>query len=93
VVWDRQPPNLRRGRTMLGTAQRHFYIFLGFGAGRKSSIFVVWAVPGGRETLSKGGGLRPPPFGRVSRPPGAAQAPKIDDFRPAQKPPKIYKRR
>ena len=46
---------------------------------RKSSIWGVWAAPGGRETFQKGGGLRPPPFCRVSRPPGAAQTPKIDD--------------
>jgi len=48
--------------------------------GRKSSIWGVWAAPGGRETLQKVGGLRPPPFWKVSRPPGAAQTPKIDDF-------------
>ncbi len=29
--------------------------------------------------------LRPPPLGRVPRPPGAAQTPNFGDFRPAQK--------
>ena len=47
---------------------------------RKSSILEVWAAPGSRETFQKnGGGLRPPPFWKVSRPPGAAQTPKIDE--------------
>ena len=41
--------------------------------------------PGGGETLQKGGGRGPPPFWRVSRPPGAAQTPKIDDFRSVKK--------
>ncbi len=31
--------------------------------GRESAILGVWAVPGVREALPKGGGLRPPPFG------------------------------
>ena len=52
---------------------------------RKSSIWGVWAAPGGRETLQKGGERSPPPFGKVSRPPGAAQTPQIDDFRPVKK--------
>ncbi len=44
----------------------------------------VWATPGApetlpkEETLPKGGGLRPSPFARV---PGAAQTPKMIDFR------------
>ena len=45
----------------------------------------VWSAPGGRETLQKGGGRNPPPFGRVSRPPGTDQTPKIDDFRSGKK--------
>jgi hypothetical protein len=36
---------------------------------------------GPRETLPKGGGPRPPPFGRVSGAPGAAQTHKMTDFR------------
>ena len=32
----------------------------------------------------KSGGRRPPPFGRVSGAPGAAQTPKMTDFRPLQ---------
>ena len=42
---------------------------------RKSSILGIWAAPGDRETLQKGGGRRPPSFWKVSRPPGAAQTP------------------
>ena len=53
---------------------------------RKSSILGVWAAPGGRETFQKGGGRSPPPFWRVSRPPGAAQTLKIYDFRSAGPP-------
>jgi len=34
------------------------------------------AAQGAPESLSKGGGLRSPPFGRLSAAPGAAQAPK-----------------
>jgi hypothetical protein len=41
----------------------------------------VWEAPGAPETLPKGGGLRPPPFARVSGGPGAAQTPKMTDFR------------
>ena len=51
---------LRRGLAgPLGSAQRHFSIFLDFWAGRKSSMLGVWAAPGGRETLPKGGGRFP----------------------------------
>ena len=42
---------------------------------RKSVILGVWVAPGARETIPLGGGLRPPPFGRVSMAPGAAQTP------------------
>ncbi len=49
--------------------------------GRKSAILGVWAAPGARETLPKGGGLRPPPFGRVSGAPGFIQTPKMADFK------------
>ena len=52
----------------------------------KSWIFGVWAAPGGRETLKKGGRLRPPSFWKASRPPGAAQTPKFDDSRSVRKP-------
>jgi len=52
---------------------------------RKSPLLRFWAAPGGRETFQKGGGLRPPPFWKASRPPGAAQNPKIDDFRSVKK--------
>ena len=52
---------------------------------RKSLIFGVWAALGGRETLQKGGGRSSLPFVKVSRPPGAVQIPKIDDFRSVRK--------
>ncbi len=39
------------------------------------------AGPGARETLLKGRGLCPPPFGRVSRAPGAGQTLNIGHFR------------
>ncbi len=35
----------------------------------------VWAAPGASETLPKDGGLRPPPFVRVSGAPGAVKTP------------------
>ena len=41
--------------------------------------------PGARETLPKGAGRRPTPFGMVSRAPGAAQTPKMADFRVLKK--------
>ncbi len=41
----------------------------------------AWPARRARETLPKGGGLRPPPFKRVSRAPGAGQTPKIDHLR------------
>ncbi len=47
---------------------------------RNSVILGVWAAPGAPETLAKGGGLRPPPFARVSKSPGATQTLKITDF-------------
>ncbi len=37
---------------------------------RKSVILGVWAARGAQEALPKGGGLRPPPFARVSGAPG-----------------------
>jgi hypothetical protein len=43
----------------------------------------VCATPGAPETLAKGGGRSPPPFGRASEAPGAAQTPKMTDFRPS----------
>ena len=42
---------------------------------RKSAILGVWAAPGAPGTLPEGGGLRSPPFGRVSGAPGAPGAP------------------
>jgi hypothetical protein len=51
------------------------------------------AAPGALETLQKGGVLRPPPFGGVSKAHGVAQTPEIGDFRAAQKMRKIGKRR
>jgi hypothetical protein len=53
---------------------------------QKSSMCGVWAAPGAPETIPKGGGLRPPPFGMVSEATGAAQTSKIDVCRPTQKP-------
>jgi hypothetical protein len=48
---------------------------------RKSVILGVWAAPGAPETLPKGRGRSPPPSGMVSGAPGAAQTPKMTDFR------------
>ncbi len=42
------------------------------------SVFGVWAAPGGFKSIQKGGGLRPPHFWMVLKPPGAAQTPKTD---------------
>ncbi len=52
---------------------------------RESAIFGVWAAQGAPETLPKGRGLRPPPFGRGSGAPGAAQTLKMTDFRSLNK--------
>ena len=41
----------------------------------------VWAAPGAQETIPNGGGRSPQPFGMVSRAPGAAQTPKMDNLR------------
>ena len=57
------------------------FLICDFLTDRKSSSFGVWAARGGRETFQKGGGRSHPPFWKVSRPPGAAQTPKIDDLR------------
>ncbi len=51
---------------------------------RKSVILGVWAAAGAPEILAKGGGRSPPPFGKVSGAPGAAQNPKMNDVRPLQ---------
>ena len=56
-----------------------------FLADRKSSILGFWAAPGGRETFQKRWGAKPPTFLEGSRPPGAAQIPKIDDLRSVKK--------
>ncbi len=49
---------------------------------RESVILGGWAALGIRDTIPLGGGLRPPPFARVSGAPGAAQTLKMIDFRP-----------
>ena len=49
-------------------------------------IWGVWAAPGGFRSIQKGGGLRPPPFWMVLKPPGAAQTPKTDPKNPARLP-------
>ncbi len=46
----------------------------------QSAILGVWAAPGARETLQKGGGEAPHLFWRVSKALGAAQTPKMTDF-------------
>ncbi len=46
--------------------------------GRKSGGL---GSPGGPETLPKGGGASPPTFARVSGAPGAAQTPKMTDWK------------
>ncbi len=46
----------------------------------KSVILAVWVAPGALETLQKGGGRSPPPFGRVSWAPGAPPDPQNDRF-------------
>jgi hypothetical protein len=58
----------------------------GFCAGRKSSIFYVWAAPATPKNIPGGGGLHPPPFGMVLGVAGAAQTPKSVDLQPAPKP-------
>ncbi len=52
---------------------------------RQSAILGVWPAPGAPDTLPKGGGVLSPPFGRVYRAPGAAQTPKMTDFRSLNK--------
>ncbi len=80
----------RRGQVAPPPTSLHFctlgFLIHGVWAGRKSSIFGVWAAPAAPKTIPKGGGLRPPPFGMVFGASGAAQTPNIDDSRPAQKP-------
>ncbi len=82
------PSSIRRLASMPGASQGspHTLGFLmhGFWAGRPSSIFGVRAAPAAPQTIQKCGGRSPPDFGMVFWAPGAAQAPKIDDFRPAQ---------
>jgi len=56
-----------------------------FGRPEIVDFWGVWAARGGRETFQKAGGRSPPPFWKLSRPPGAAQTPKIDDFRSVKK--------
>ncbi len=51
-----------------------------FSGTQNSSIFEVWTAPGSPETTPKGGALRAPPFGVVSRAPGTVQTAKIEDF-------------
>jgi len=52
---------------------------------RRSSICWVWAAPGGQDTFHKGGERSPPPFWKVSWPPGAAQTLIIDALRSVKK--------
>jgi hypothetical protein len=42
--------------------------------------FEVWTAPGAPDTIPKGGGLRPPPFGVVSGVPVPSRPQTIDDF-------------
>ena len=58
----------------------------GFWAGRKSPILGVWAAPAAAKTIPEGGGASPPPSGSFFWAAGAAQTPKINDFRAAQRP-------
>jgi hypothetical protein len=51
--------------------------------GPASNLLGASAAP---KTIPKGGGRSPPPSGMVFGAAGASQTPKIDDFRPAQKP-------
>ncbi len=60
-------------------------VFLFVVKGGNSVILEFWAAPGAPKALPKGGVLRPLPFGRVSGAPGAAQTPKLTDFRSLQK--------
>ncbi len=60
---------------ILGAAQRHFYIFLDLGpVGNRR--FGGFGRPRGSGDPPKRWGAKPPPFGWVFRPPGAAQTPK-----------------
>ncbi len=77
-VWSGGPAiKPKRGCTLAGSKVFDFV------KDRKSVILGVWAAPGAPETRSKGGGRSPPPFGRISGAPGAAQTPKMTDFRPS----------
>jgi len=44
-------------------------------------ILVVWGAPGAPENLKKGGGEAPGPSEMAPEAPGAAQTPKMTDFR------------
>ena len=77
----RRPARRRGGQTVAVLWHENFNFF----KDRKSAILGVWAAPGAPETLPKGGGLRPPPFGRVSGALGAAQTPNMADLRPFTK--------
>ena len=48
------------------------------------SVFGVWAAPGGFKTIQKCGGLRPPHFWMILKPPEAAQTPKTDPNKSGQ---------
>ncbi len=58
----------------------------GLGADWKSLILGVWAAQAGPNTRPTGGPLGGPPIGGVFGLAGAAQTPKIGDFRLAPKP-------
>ncbi len=57
------------------------YFVLDFFKDWNSVILGGLGGPGGPGDPSKRWGLRPTPFGRVSGAPGAAQTPKMTDFR------------
>ena len=60
----------------IGPRRTPGFLIYDFLTGRESLILGVWAAPGARETFQKGGGLRPPPFWRVSGRPGPPRPPK-----------------
>ena len=60
--------------------------------GRKSVILKVWGAPGAPETPQKCRGDALPPSEMATEVPGAAQTPKMTDFRPLENsefPPKV----
>jgi hypothetical protein len=78
--FDRQKPTKRHRRDglLFGTGAHLDFKNMVFGPAGHRRFLRGWAAPG---TLPKGGGFRPPPFARFSGAPGAAQTPKMTDFR------------